>query len=109
MPLYPLRCNCGHTFEAFSKSAEPRKIACPACRQENCEPDFGKLRIVTERQFAGEECESLREGFHPDEVQEARRLFPDNQIRDDGTVVWSKRSDIKKFEKRKRELASQES
>ena len=105
MPLYPLVCQCGNRFEQFSKSPTPREIPCPACGKAGCEPNFDKMRIVTERQFAGSECESLREGFHPDEVSEARRLFPETDIRDDGTVLWHKRSDINKFQKRKRELA----
>lgn len=104
MPLYALKCSCGHGFEEFSKTREPRALPCPKCGATNCEPDFGKCRIVTERQFAGSECESIREGFHPDEVEEARRTFPDTTIRDDGTVMWSKRSDITKFNKRREQL-----
>lgn len=104
MPLYALRCECGTRFDAFSHRPEPRAVACPECGRDGCETDFQRTRFTLERRFAGSECESLLESFHPDEVPEARRLYPDTDIRDDGTVVWHRRSDITRFEARRRAL-----
>lgn len=103
---YACKClNCGHTFETACTHAARADLPCERCQHPRVEPDFSKTVVRTERRFAGSECESLTEGFHPDEVEEARREFPDTTIRDDGTVMWSKRSDLNKYHKRKEEIA----
>lgn len=107
---YAVKClNCGHAFETACTHADRSKLPCELCKHPRVEPDFGKTKLVTERRFAGTECESLQEGFHPSEVNEARQLFPNSTIRDDGTVMYSKRSDQTNFLKRKAEIGAQSS
>ncbi len=109
MPLYACKCPaCSNAFTELCHSSQRSALKCPACGNDRVEPDFDQTRIVTERRFSGAEAESLTEGFHPDEVEEARQLFPDHTIRDDGTVIYSSRSNVKAFQRRKEQIRAQE-
>jgi hypothetical protein len=59
---------------------------------------------LRERHFHGEGTISLMHGFNPEDVPEARRLYPDTTITDQGDVVFDRRSDERRFVRQKREI-----
>lgn len=99
MPIYPLRCTGpdAHRFEDFHKMSEAHP-PCPHCKAPT-EIDAGALHIKTDRRFGTSDGRSLRFGFHPDEVAEARRELPNANITDDGDVYFNTAGDIRAFER----------
>ena len=58
-----------------------------------------------ERYFAGSEAMSYEVGYHtPEDIAEARKLFPDNHIDDNGDVRFYSRSEERRFKRKQREL-----
>lgn len=91
MPTYALKCRgCGTCFEQFARFEEKAAVPCPKCGQAGCDIDCSNLHIganVRTPSHAPQSGLSMRFGFHPDEVQEARRELPNWSITDDGDVV----------------------
>jgi len=98
MPIYEFECpGCHERSEEFAKMSESNaEFVCLACNRT-------KNRVFSlphrERQFSGTESVSMTEGFHKNEVRKARGMMPGFQhcIRDDGSVVFSSRSEERGF------------
>lgn len=105
MPNYVLKClACEHKWERFSKVSERLDCSCPLC---NGQPviDIAAQGVpgVGNPEFHGQKAVSLMEGFHPTEVNDARRSMPavGHCIRDDGSVKFRDREEQKKYAKAK--------
>lgn len=100
MPIYEFVCpSCGERSEEFAKMSESNaEFSCRSCNVK-------KSRVFSlphkERKFSGTESVSMTEGFHKNEVEKARKMIPGYQhcIRDDGSVVFSSRSEQRGFMK----------
>lgn len=107
MPLYPTICPRGHKAEQYARVNDRDKLCCdhPGCGMR-CSIDFTGLLPTPERRFSGSTMESRTEGFLPDEVLDARQLFPNHQhcIKSDGTVVFRSRGEQKSYMDRKKQL-----
>lgn len=102
MPVYELKCKCGESFEVVCPFDKRDAQPCPACGKAKAEPQVS--RIVTERRFAGEESQSLKEGCHPRDVLAQRQLYGDTaNISDEGDFSFDGRNQYKRFTKKKRE------
>ncbi len=107
MPIYPVECpTCHHKFEAFARVDGRHDIPCEKGCAGACSIDFAGLLPKPERRFSGTGAVSVVHGFHPDETNEARRLYPDHQhcIKDKGEVTFRDRSEERSFAKRTAEL-----
>lgn len=105
MPVYAVRCQaCGHQEEQFHSMSQDH-LPCSKCSGV-VDVDFTRQNIQRERHFCGSERDSVMYGFHPDEVQEARREFASTgaDISDYGTVSFDKRSTQVAFQKKWNEI-----
>lgn len=100
MPIYDLKCSCGHRFEAVCRYEDRDGQPCPKCGKTKAAPQVTKPQ--RERGFAGSEEESIMYGFADEDVNTARRNYADTgaTIRDDGVVKFATRGQQKKFTKR---------
>lgn len=98
MPIYEFECpKCKERSEEFAKMSESDAVfSCASC---GCVKNRVFSLPHRERQFSGTESVSLTEGFNRNEVGRARQLLPNHQhcIRDDGSVVFSSRSEQRSF------------
>lgn len=93
MPEYALKCqNCAHCFEEFAHANQRYTVPCPVCGAVNCDTDWSKSNVRLERLFGTTDGTSMRFGFHPDEVQDARRELPGWDIKDTGDVHFAGRA-----------------
>lgn len=95
MPVYSYACACGATEDHYTtvdKRNDPR--VCPVDGGEMIR-DF--LAEQTPRRFA-ETGEGVSEamGVNPDQIAEAKKLFPHHNFRPDGAMVF------KNYQERKR-------
>lgn len=95
---------CGHQAELLVKAEHDWRRPCDSA---GCDGTMhmgggGTQRFYGNRRFAGEESESITEGFHPDEVETARKhIGPEcGQIRDNGTVAFDDRAQQKRYMRR---------
>lgn len=93
MPEYPIRCECGYTGDVFAKVADCGNLTCPKCGNR-AEQDWGrKLSTVAMDpiEFFGDRAWSRTEGFHSNNVAEARREMGESgRCIDDKGDVWFK-------------------
>lgn len=108
MPTYELQCRrCTHEFERSCPHALMLHAPCPSCGSQDIVQVF-RTPPMTERQFIGDErSRSITEGFHPAEVETARRLYPGHDIRDNGDVHFTTRSKAKDFQRKKAAIKKQ--
>ncbi len=92
---------CSYSDERLFSEREGWKIDCPDCGKVLTMEDTPKAaaRFYGDRRFAGSECESVTEGFHPNEVKLARKHMPKSAgcIKDDGRVFFESRSQQQTF------------
>ncbi len=92
-----LKCGCGHQFKAFVRAEDGWTCECPSCGGRVHESDRGgsQVRFYGNRRFAGSEAASRCQGFHPDEVPEARKRLAKYQhcIKDNGRVEFGDRQE----------------
>lgn len=100
MPIYPVKCpSCGSAWEQFSSMSERDAIACQ-CGQCPVDTDYRQLKPRNaDREFCGSQQESQLWFFRPSEVKAARQALGEsgNCIRDDGKVVFTRRSEERAF------------
>lgn len=105
MPIYPVRCPACHAVDDVYCSMKDREhLACAKCGNARVETQYDKLNISNgDREFDLSRRESVIHFFPPDEVQDYRQLYGDagNCIKDDGTVVFNRRSEERKFRQAK--------
>lgn len=112
MPLYPIACNCGYTGDIYQTVAQltecDGKLECPWCHKM-CDQDYSAKNVALAGScimFTGTKRESITEGFHPKEVERARRVMGDDLggcIQDDGTVRFRDRDQRTKWDQKKDE------
>lgn len=98
-------CDCGWTGTLAFFASENWQAPCPTCGKP-VEPRRHQNTVTDgNRRFSGEAAVSVTEGFHPGEVNLARKLMPSSAalIKDDGRVVFK---DSKSVQRYHRELAS---
>jgi len=116
VPIYSLRCDgCnfhGDTFAKVSELDAKGRVLCPECGKR-AEQDWSTKTIApggAAVSFTGQRRQSLTEGFHSSEVDEARRMFGDTYggcIQSDGTVQFKNRDEQRGYMKRKAEVYAQ--
>lgn len=107
MPLYPTKCpECGHEEEQYAKMADSDALMCSACQKPTtkvpCRPSE-----VGNRRLYGKRSRSIMEGWHADEVMEARELVGpslEGCIKDDGTVEYENESQRRAYVRKIEEL-----
>jgi hypothetical protein len=108
VPIYPLKCSKGHTWEqVLPMHHEESEYVCPTCCGAGAQDFAAKFRgrhIDLNRKFTGTESLSVAHGFHPDEVSGARVAVEKaggsgSCIRDDGTVRFTERREERAFTK----------
>lgn len=113
MPNYPIRCECGFTGDVFKtvKDYEACEgvLQCPTCKADNhqCYADKTVALHGSCIMFHGQKSESLTEGYHPKEVEKARKLMGGDLgacIKKDGTVKFRDRDQRTRWDKRRDEL-----
>ncbi len=81
---------CTHRFTQFARVAERDHIICPMCGTGDLDIDVSNIRVAFNktvgRSRAPDNGVSMRFGFHPAEVEEARRELPGWKINDEGDV-----------------------
>ncbi len=86
MPLYAFKCSCGKTEEVFrpmSKSDDP--CPCPACgavMARDIVTEHGSSRNADAPEYLSEAL-----GVHPNQIAEARRMFPHHEFASDGRMI----------------------
>lgn len=100
MPIYVYRCTvCGKATEDFRPVPEPRVlIECSACGQA-AERSYSDERVNTDMIDNERWSESM--GVAPNQVAEARRLFPDSTYDKQGRLLIRSRSHKKQELKRR--------
>lgn len=93
--------HCGHVFNAFIAESTGWVCTCTECGKQ-CDPNVrpsARSHYYGNRRFAGTECQSIAQGFHPKEVNRARKLMPEVQhcIKDNGRVEFADRSEERRF------------
>ncbi len=97
-----IKCGCGHTGDHTFCESENWETPCPKCgKKHNVDGTRGKRLqdFGGNRRFSGDEQFSVTEGFHPSEVDFARRNMPKTGhcIMDNGMVRFRDRSTQKAF------------
>lgn len=92
-------CPCGFRGELGFYASEDWKRDCPDCGKVLSPGTNKPQRFYGNRRFSGSECESITEGFHPKEVNLARKNMPKSAhcIREDGRVVFNDRREQREF------------
>lgn len=97
-------CHCSHEWSAPCERHEIFDQTCPSCGVVDVEiprpvesvPIWDKTVVSGNRQFFGEQANSLTEGWHPNEVGEVRSLLGDRYgacVQKDGSVRFSDRDE----------------
>lgn len=105
MPIYPTKCEAGHTGETYSR--DPKRLRCPAC-DAPAEIDWARMTVRNgNREFFGKTRLSMIHGCDKSEVAEYRKLIGGdaaNCIGDDGSVRFKSRAEERDFARRQERL-----
>lgn len=112
MPIYPIKCDCGHKADVYAKVGARHRIRCTECKKIAA-IDFAALTGVTDlnSQYIGSEGVSRQEGFTRRAVPRARKLIGGELsecIKDDGKVVWKNSKQQDRYYKRYREVQKEQ-
>lgn len=98
-----IQCTCGHTFSAWAtfEGGDLLPVPCPKCAAPCTAEKHEPERTYGNRRFSGEGAVSVTDGFHPAEVNIARKLMPKSAdcIRSDGSVVYNDSQSVKTFQR----------
>lgn len=86
-----LSCGCGERFRAFVKADDGFSADCPVCGTKCSTGNPAKkahFSVPLDYTVQSDQGESVVDGYHPDEVGEARALLPGHDIQPDGTVRY---------------------
>ena len=86
MPFYAFKCECGKTDEVLrtmAHSGDPH--TCPVCGKEMSRDIGAEHGESRQGESQGYLSDAL--GVHPNQIAEARKLFPHHEFHPDGRMV----------------------
>lgn len=100
-----VKCECGvsHEGRVIEGWLVTPHMRCPSCGRETV---VVRPQVARVNEFGGSRAVSIMEGWHPSEVEEAKRLMPRSQgaIKSDGTVVFRSARQAEEYRREKAEI-----
>lgn len=94
-------CPCGFSGSLAFFASDGFKAQCPQCNKQTVPHERRSTVTDANRRFSGQGAVSFEQGFHPAEVDLARKAMPGvaHCIKDDGRVVYPDSRTEQKFRK----------